>query len=1066
MSKIKTYIACVILAISTLWVSGQAVPQQNEISLKGVVLSSETGLPVPGAQVGIAGIASAITDDKGQFSLTQAQEGDILQVRIFGYAYKEVVITSIHITQQEEITILLNDESSYSMYRQVVTPFGNRDLLKTAASLTAIPVSENYKKAAVSIESMIQDGGLGVNTVMRSGMPGAGSNMFLRGFNSMNAGTQPLIVINGVPFENSRMIPSQVSGTFLTPLTGIDVKDIENITVLKDASSIYGSKGANGVILIETAKAVELATIIDFHAYAGLNQNPSSGYYPMMNAAEYRSYLVEMLGTSGMYNSSELQALPYINQEKPVEQKWGYEGNVDYYRYNHDTDWQKEVFRNSMSQNYYLSIKGGDDIALYALSVGYLNHAGSVKNTDFSRYNTQFNSELSVARWLKIVSNTNFSYGIRNLANEGQSPFNPMAVWMKKAPFMTSYLYSVQGVSTPNLESADVFGLSNPSVLTGGEDTEMSLLNKTYRFFGNIGFDASINDYWNLYGTFGVTFDKTREDIFLPSHGLEHGLLPSSIIFNESQDAVSRYLQYYTDAHVGYKREFNRIHSVSGNLGFRYQTNNTEGDWVYAYNSSSDNMRSVQYGILELASISGVLGSWKWLSFYLNGEYGYKNRYFLSYNMAVDGSSRFGKEADGLNVGNNVFGVFPSVTGAWLISSENFMQGINKIDVLKLRLGYSVTGNDEIGNYSARSTYISQSLLGFQGLLIGNISDQLRWETSNKFNVGLDVSAFNERLNFTLDVYHSKTKDMLTWEQSKDYQGVGLYAVNGGNMKNTGFEIGLQGRLVNTAFKWDLGLNIAKYKNKVTALPQDQTITQIAGANILTQVDKPIGLFYGYKTDGVYAASGEAAQAGLNIRMGDGSLVPFKAGDVRFVNQNTDNVIDEADMTVIGDPNPDLFGSIVNRMQWKRFTLDAVFTYSLGNDAYNAVRASAEAMTGYDNQTVNVNNRWSREGHVTTTPRAAWGDPMSNSRFSDRWIEDASYLRLKSISISYDIPMQKVKFFRGLQIYATGLNLFTFTKYMGYDPEFSAMQNPLYYGVDMGIMPQPKTFLVGIKLGL
>jgi TonB-linked SusC/RagA family outer membrane protein len=498
----------------------------------------------------------------------------------------------------------------------------------------------------------------------------------------------------------------------------------------------------------------------------------------------------------------------------------------------------------------------------------------------------------------------------------------------------------------------------------------------------------------------------------------------------------------------------------------RYQTNATEGDWIKAYNSSSDDLQSLGNGNLSLASMSGVLGGWKWMSFYFNGEYSYLKRYFVACNVALDASSRFGKEADGVKLFGNVFGAFPSVTAAWLASSEDFMSRLGLVDVLKLRASYSISGNDDIGNYNTRTTYTSQNLFGYYGLLRANIANtELKWEQSAKLNVGLDLALLNERLSLSLDIYQTAITDLLTWKKGSEYYGIEQYAVNDGAMKNTGVDLSIQARVVNAAVKWDVGLNLSRYRNEVTDLSDGEKITAIAGANIRTKAGSPIGQFYGYKTAGVYATSAEAAAAGLNILRGDGVLIPFLAGDVRFVNLNGDNIIDEKDMTVIGDPNPDLFGSAVSKLQWKRWTLNAVITFSYGNDVYNALRANLEAMTGTENQTVAVNNRWSYEGHQTSTPRAVWGDPRGNARFSDRWIEDGSYIRLKSLSIAYDIPL-RLNFIKGLQVYATGNNLLTFTKYLGYDPEFSAMQSPLYYGVDMGITPHPRAVMLGVKLGL
>jgi len=1054
-----------IVALAVLHCCTQAWAQESAPALSGVVLSAEGRKPIPGVAVAIPGVVTTITDDNGQFTLRSVEKGAVVQLRVPGMATKEIVVGS-----KRELTILMNDESLKSIYNKTYTPYGSKDWQATTGAVAVIANKENYRKGATSPETLIQDEGLGVNTLIKSGMPGAGGNMYLWGFSSINATSQPMVLIDGIPYENLAVTQSLISGNSITPLGGLEVKDIESITVLKNATSLYGSKGGNGVILIETAKAREHATKIDFYAYAGLNSIPVDDY-PVMNAWEYRAYLSDLLGRSGMYSSwSELQKEPFMDQTKPTEGKtpggvvWGIEGNEDYYRYNQETNWQKEVFQSSLSQNYYMSIKGGDDVALYALSVGYLDHQGIIKSTDFSRYSTQFNSQFNIARWFKMNSNVNVSYNDRSLVYDGLTPNqSPMLASLIKAPFMAPQVYSVWGVNTPNFEPADIFGMSNPSVLV----SEGSLVyNKTYRFFGNIGASADLGKGFDVHATFGVTFDKLRENIFLPQKGLSHETLPSGEVTNEMKALVSRYLQYYADFHLKYQRVFDRKHNLTAMAGMRYQTNNAEGDWVLAYNSSSDDMRSIGSSKLDLASASGLLEDWKWLSFYLNGEYAYNKRYYLSYNMAMDGSSRYGEKASNLRMGGHAFGLFPSVTGAWLVSSEDFLSDIDMLNVLRLRLGYSVAGNDNIGNYSARTAYASQNFFGYYGLVRSNFANSsLKWETNTKLNAGIDMAMFNDRLNVSFDIFQSKTTDLLMLEEGKDYYGLSYYLTNNGAMQNRGFDLSVWGRVISSVnFKWDVGVNVSVYRNKVISLPQNNKVTEIANGSVITREGSPVGLFYGYKTDGVYATSDAAANEGLHIRFSADSLTPFRAGDMRFVSVDGDDVIDEKDMTVIGDPNPDFFGSITSKFQWKRLSFDMVWTYSYGNDVYNALRASLESMSGYENQTRNVMNRWSREGHVTNTPRAQWGDPMGNARFSDRWIEDGSYLRLKTISVSYDVPLN-VRFIRGVQVYATANNLLTFTKYLGYDPEFSAQQSPLSYGVDMGLLPQPRTVLLGVKLG-
>jgi hypothetical protein len=437
--------------------------------------------------------------------------------------------------------------------------------------------------------------------------------------------------------------------------------------------------------------------------------------------------------------------------------------------------------------------------------------------------------------------------------------------------------------------------------------------------------------------------------------------------------------------------------------------------------------------------------------------------------MAMDASSRFGNNVHGaLNIGGNSVALLPSVGASWLISSEKFMSGIKAINILKLRASYSKTGNDDIGNYTAKQSYVSQNLLGVQGLVRGNIANPaLQWESNSKANAGLDVSLFNERLNFSVDVFENKTTNMLTYEPVPPASGFDYAITNGGSMKTTGIDFTISGRLVNTrSVKWDMGFTISAYKNTITQLPGNTAITSFGGATIRTQVGSPANIFYGYKTNGVYTTDAEAAAANLYKKLPDGSIVRFKGGDVRFINTNGDSLIDETDRQPIGDPNPAFTGAFSNKITWKGLSLEAIFTFSQGNKVYNGVRAALESESGVNNQLQSVINRWRAPGQVTNTPKATWGDPIGNSSFSDRWIEDGSFIRLKMVSLSYNLPLKADNKIKYITVYVTGNNLLTFSKYLGYDPEFYAAESTLARGVDVGLEPQFKSFVAGVRIGL
>jgi TonB-linked SusC/RagA family outer membrane protein len=486
------------------------------------------------------------------------------------------------------------------------------------------------------------------------------------------------------------------------------------------------------------------------------------------------------------------------------------------------------------------------------------------------------------------------------------------------------------------------------------------------------------------------------------------------------------------------------------------------------YNSAIDQLVSVNTGDPALRATGGDIGAFNWLNNYFNANYELSHKYIFGVNMALDASSRFGTNIPGaLKIGGVNYAVLPSASAAWVVSSERFMANVKYIEQLKLRASYGLTGNDDIGNYSARQYYVSQNLLGLQGLVRANFGNPaLQWEGGRKLDVGVDASFLQERLNVTVDLYHNTTDHMITQTPNPSYSGITYQITNGGSMETKGAELSISGRVINSAkFKWDLGFNIASYRNKITSLPGGSLINSYAGANVITQVGQPAGMFYGYKTNGVYTTNAEAATAGVSVRNAAGNLVAQQGGDMRFADVNGDKIIDSKDLQLIGNPNPDFTGGISTGFTYKRVSLNALFTFSKGNKIYNYTRRQIESESSPYNQTLAIDNRWRADGQVTNIPRASYGDPSGNSSFSDRWIEDGSYLRLRTITVSYDMSL-KYKFFKYLKIYATGNNLLTFTHYLGYDPEFAANENVLLQGIDTTLEPQFKTIQLGLRIGI
>lgn len=1012
--------------------------QDSTHRVTGIIREAATGRVLPGINISVPGYAAAITNEKGAFRIKVPDVNAVLTVSAPGYQSKEIPLKGRY-----KVNADLYEESFPSIYEDAILPWGNHAGNRIVYPVQSIYTDDKWQRTAESPEAVLQGSVAGLRAIRRSGTPGIGAELFLRGYTSLYATNRPLIVVDGMIYDINEYGGSLIEGHMNNPLSNIDIRDIDNFTVIKDGSSTYGSRAANGVILITTGRAKELATRIDFAAYGGYNSTPAK--IPMMQAGDYRTYLSDVLKESGISNT------PYMNDE----------AGADYYRYHYNTDWQKQVMKSSYNQQYYLKVTGGDDIATYALSLGYLKQGGIISRTNLSRYQTRFNADLNLSARLKASVNLAFTSNQQKNKDQGIAlKTNPIYLGLIKAPFLPVRAVSDEGIESPSLDGYDIFNVSNPAAII----SDMQAVSKNYRFSGSVNFRYQLSPSWSVQTLLGVTYDKVRENIFVPQKGVAPDTLFNGSVYNRSGSNVERLYSLYNDTRISWQHSF-RQHSLLVDAGIRFNNSNSESDYGLGYNSATDEFVSVGMGQNLFRSVHGDIGKWNWLNTYLHVDYSLLNRYFLTFSMAVDGSSRFGKQApDAWSINHNPFAVMPAVAAGWLLSSEPFMNGAGFIEMLKLRVGYGRTGNDDIGNYTARQYYVSQNLLGMQGLVRGNIGNPyLKWETVDRLNAGVDLSFLQERMNISLDVFRNNTWDMLTVEPVKSVTGFDQVMTNNSAMYTKGIELSVNGRILNNAVKWDAACNLATYRNKVTKIPGDRLLSTYAGATVLTAKGQPANQFYGYTTNGVFIT--DAAAAGMRYMAADGSAVSFQGGDIQFTDINGDKIIDENDRQVIGDPNPDLTGMFSNTVSWKRWSLGLLFTFSKGNDIYNYTRAQIEDMSGSHNQSQAMINRWRSDGHVTAVPRAVWGDPAGNARFSDRWIEDGSYLRLRTLTMAYDFPVRPGAL-KYVKLYITGNNVFTWTRYLGYDPEFSAAGSVFAQGIDTGLEPQFRTVQLGVRIGL
>jgi TonB-linked SusC/RagA family outer membrane protein len=1022
---------------------------ESVYKLKGVVRDAVTMLPVSAAQIQtLKSKSAATTDEQGNFEISVSTTGEILKVNAFDYDLREVPVRG-----RKDIEIDLYSNVYNEFFQGIEGVTGS---VRSAAAVSSMKgVRDIGLPTAFSVDDAIQSSLNGdVRTISRPGNSGMGTSLFIRGLNSVNMYAQPLFVVDGVIWNNYSEMQSVHDGFFNNPLNDIDLSDIESFSVLKDGTSIYGSKGGNGVIIIKTKRGEDMATKIVFNAFTGLTDKASS--LPLMDGNQFRIYTSDLLGSSGL-TSDQIDELPFFNDDP---------NSTTYKKYHNATNWEDEVYKQGFTHSYNIGVNGGDNKALYYFSLGYTGNNGIVNSVDLQRLNTRTNADFFLSENIKLGMNVGYTSIDRNLIDDGINAYtSPSFLAMVKAPFLIPYTYTSTGTLTADVEDADIFGTGNPTaIIKNALNT-----NKHYRL--SIGFkpEFKLSPVLTLSTQFDYAIDKFKETYYSPMVGVADRELPGiGVSENVFKSQIMRNIGIFDDTQLKFSKQVNEVHDIKAVAGIRYISNNFEMDYGEGHNSGSDQKRNLLDQLIR--KTDGANDRVKSISNYLAVDYSFDNRYLLSAAVAVDASSRFGSETQGgFQLFDRSWAVFPSGNAGWLISSENFMADIKSVDLLKLRAGYGLSGNDDIEPYAWSAYFESTRYMDrANGLVLANIGNtEIQWETTAKASLGLDAILFNNRLTVNADFYSNKTKNLLFLKSLPEVLGSGSYWGNGGEMSNKGFEVSAGLKLVNLSrFKWEVGGSISHYKNKIESLPDEGGfVTSFYGAEILTSVGNSAGVFYGYKNLGVFTSEEAASAANLKLVDKNGDVQYFGAGDIHFEDFKKDGIIDENDRQIIGDPNPDFFGSFNSKIDVGNFTLDMLFTYSYGNDVYNALRASLESGSVFANQSTAMLNRWFYEGQETSQPKATYMDPMGNSRFSDRWIEDGSYLRFKTLSLGYNIPL-KNSVIDGLKIWVSGNNLFTFTNYLGRDPEVSVKNDVLYQGIDAGMLPLTRSYFIGIKMNL
>lgn len=1073
----------------------KVVEEKNRlISISGIVIDEVTKAPIAGVRVQTLGDNryTAMTNEKGSFTIKVPDFASALYVEVPRYLSQQVAIRSNEEGQIVQISLLSN------RFKEMYT----NDTEYTATNEFTV------RGGGVTVDNEIQANlGADIRTINRSGALDGGNALFIRGLNSINANAQPLVIVDGIEWDMQYNRAVLHQGRAFNMLANISPEDIEKIQVLKNATALYGARGANGVILIETKRGHSMATRIDANISAGISLEPHQ--MTMMNATQYRNYATEMLGTIAALKKSENRDVTFnfLNDDPK---------NYYYMMYHNDTDWQDEVYRTAIMQNYNINVQGGDDVGMYNLSVGYIDAQNTIKSSGFDRLNVRFNTDISILERLNTKFDMSFTRANNTLFDDGFSSdlgagtvMSPTNLAMIKSPLVTPYQYNKHvGGFTHLLSEYDklfsplsqrlygndyYYSLGNPTSILNNATGDNKNKVENMLFNVRIAPTYTFNEHLSLTTDFSYTLNRNSQRYYRPSEGIPPFLIEGlGTVYNLTSSLFSKGTNVLSNTYLNWENKY-AAHSVAAIGGFRYNHFAYDGsDAKTQFRTAADDKNPYLTADPSrgYSSLYGANDIWRNIQWYASGDYNYANRYFATLSLLAEANSRFGANADGsIRAFGVPWAIFPSVQLGWVLTNEKWFPKNSAINYLRVSAGWDMSGNDDISNYAARTSFSSvrynYNAIGMQMTNIGN--DKIKWETTSKWNAGIEANMLNNRLSVAADFYYHNTKDLLTYKTfSTPISGINQYWSNGGSLVNKGVEVMLSGKpLATRNLTLELGASVGHYINEVTSLPQrafadgvktfngsDYCNSVYGENNILVSLGNPIGVFYGYETLGVFSTDAEAKEAGkegyLYMLNAAGNIQNFTAGDVHFVDQNGDGCIDENDKVILGNPNPDFYGNIFAALNWKNFTLDLGFNFSVGNDVYNYQRSIVNSGSTFYNQQVAEVGHWRYEGHEATLPKLAYGDPMGNNRFSDRWIEDGSYLRLKNVRMSYRIPVPEswTSWLQSMSVWGEAQNVFTLTRYTGNDPEFSIGNNVMYQGIDCGNLSQSRAFVLGLKINL
>lgn len=975
LSKLHLCVLMVLLLSSNIYA------QQNSIT--GIV-TDKMGEPLPGVSILVKGTDNGtITDLDGNYTLT----GEIPVDGVLVYSYVGMKTQEMVINGRSVIDIIL-EEDFLGIDEIVVIGYGTQQKKDVTGSVAFVDAEEMELRPNIQVGLLIQGKVAGVQVLSSSGKPSQGLSIRIRGTNSINAGSEPLYVVDGVPTTDTR---------------SINPADIESLTILKDASSsaIYGAEGANGVVIITTKKGKSEKPSVNFNMYTGFSQVWNT--LPVLNGEQYRDLMTE------------------IGQ------------NTDWEQYNKSTDWQNEIFQNGISQNYQISFSGKSKKTNYYVSGGWVKQTGAVRSSRMDRANFRVNLDQNVNEWLSMGTRIAYTkYSDVDVTDNTNVNYGGVLLGALTTPSVIG-IYNKDGTFTSN----PFQNWENPVASTDGSDREYN----NQRLLGNLYVKIYFLKDFSFKSNLGIDHGNGMYDYFLDPYRTSYG----RALMGRGVNSTSKTSYYIFENTLNYNKKINN-HAIQVLAGAVSQKFLWEDNSIERRNFASDGIKTVNGGS-EIISATATKSEKANSSFISRINYAFADKYLITANFRADGSSIFGPDKR--------WGYFPSFSAGWRLSEESFMDGIGFLDDLKIRAGWGIVGNDQINNYAYLGRVGSGANYPIGGVTMPGTypisieNRTLKWEESEQTNVGLDVALYNGRIRFTADAYIKSTKDLLLNAPLPRSTGFDNAVQNVGELENKGLEFSISSVNINKEIVWSTDFNISFNKNEVKNLVGQELFDgDIAGRGEASLIREglPLGILFGYVHGGVDATTGNAYYIDQN---GESTFAPTPE-----------------DRVIIGDANPDFLYGLTNTVSYKGISLLIFLEGSYGNDMLNASRIDTEGMTDPKNQSTEVLRRWRQVGDQTDIPRASWGS-TDNSRISTRFIEDGSYLRVKTIILSYQLPkslLSKINL-NDVRVYATGENLLTFTNYSGFDPEVNAFGGSnIARGIDYGTYPQTRNIIFGLNV--